>query len=77
MQNIYVPIFGIPLEGEPEEWPKIINKSMEGIKSGKYKPSYIKASDDPTVAALIKPKIDEDRSIYWAWKIFLEPYFDS
>ena len=72
LQNIYVPIFGIPLEGEPEEWPKIIDKAMEGIKSGKYKPSYIKASDDPTVAALIKPKIDEDRSIYWAWKIFLE-----
>lgn len=72
LENMYVPIWGIPLKGEPENWLKSLKKAMGGIEAGKYKPSYIRASDDPTIAVLVKSKIDEDRSIYWAWKIFLE-----
>lgn len=72
LHGMYVPIWGISLEGEPENWLKSINKTMEGIKEGKYSPSLFKVADDPTVAALVKQKIDEKRSVYWAWKIFLE-----
>nr|QNO49012.1 hypothetical protein KNGNHFEO_00008 [Methanosarcinales archaeon ANME-2c ERB4] len=72
LENIYVPIWGIPLEGAPEDWLETLKTATEGLEAGKYEPSYIRASDDPTIAAIVKSKIDEDRSIYWAWKIFLE-----
>lgn len=72
LPGVYVPIWGLTLEGEPENWGKNINKTIEGIQEGKYSPSLFRAADDPTVAALVKPKIDEARSLYFAWKIFLE-----
>lgn len=72
LKNVYVPILGVSLKGEPKDWVENIKKTIEGLESGKYRYTYIKASDDPTIATIVKSKIDEDRSIYWAWKIFLE-----
>jgi len=73
LHDIHVPILGIPLEGDdPKEWLKSTKKALDGIRSGQYKPSYIRASDDPNIAAIVKSGLDENLSIYWAWKIFFE-----
>ena len=73
LHEIHVPIWGIPLDGDdPEDWLESTKKALDGIRSGQYKPSYIRASEDPSIAAIVKSGLDEKLSIYWAWKIFFE-----
>lgn len=67
-----MPIWQIPIEGDPLEWIKRLGYVCEGIKSGKYPPQFIDAASSTMTASIAKDQVDEKRAIFWAWKIYSE-----
>jgi len=70
-RNTRVPLWKIPIDTsktfDPEEFLYNLIKVQEGIREGKYPPTFIDPLELPTIAAAMKGDIDRPKSIWWLW----------
>lgn len=75
--NRLLPLWGFPViaPGEAfnaQQMVATVEKVIDGIKSGKYKPQFIDPVSDPGIACSTKEKWDQPRAIYLIWLVTIK-----